>query len=469
MKPLSTGIVGVIGKPGSGKSYSMAMMMAQLIVQNRRPVYTNLPMKWDNMRAYIARMTEGSDEYKQSLAKLIRKCTKQHFQRFMERLQVINQRSEQLKDDYDQLLDEDIREKIAKADDISQIDEEIDSAAWQQACDEQALEDGGAVYYGRNANWFPPGTVFILDELHKWYNSRQYRNEDQAVQDFTSMHRHMQCRIFIITQRWLNVSLSFRSMCDELIILKNIARVSFGPIKLKDYGIDILRAKWVMTDDYDEVNECMKPGRRAQVTEYYFPNWWPDHRDIYDVYRSTSHAGGIEEQAAELKKVRAKMVGSSVIDEEELDVAEKMKKNRRAWMPPMMIGLGFGLFVGRCSGPNVNDAVEKMQAAQDQQQQTQLVQSDELTTQQQRTWNTTKLTGANHNGVFVDDGFVPVGGLYEDIKLDRVDPIAGVSRWSTFDGRGVSWTVGDVGRWMPTVNAAAEVRGDAQPATAGGS
>ncbi|MEM1107110.1 MAG: zonular occludens toxin domain-containing protein [Planctomycetota bacterium] len=453
--PLATGIAGVIGKPGHGKSYCMAAMMVYQVVTQRRPVYTNLPIEWDAMRNHIRDQAYGSDDYRDALPKLIRKMSKQHFERFMLRLQAVCRRSEEIKDDLNLLVDPELNEALSRVDDQTELDGEIDAAAWRQACDEQTVSAGPVIYYGPGANWVPPGTVFVLDELHKWFNSRGYRNEDQAVQDFTSMHRHLQARIFIITQRWLNVSLSFRSMTDDLVLLKNFGRVNFGPIKPADWGWNIFRARWVRADDYDESLEAIKPGRHAFATDWYVPNIMARHREIFDIYRSTSHAGGIEEQHEELKRVRTEMVGTDAIETDYEEVEYEMKRAKTAWFLPMVMGFCMGLLVTFVMTPDVEDAVDRMAEKQYEIQQTSIAtiqaadhdEDEEATEPELDPWMRHKVTGVTASGAFIENTFYALGDTYDVLQLLRLNATTGKTYWHHADGRVVIWAVGDVGRW----------------------
>ena len=430
IRPLESGIYGVIGKPGSGKSYLCAKLILSHAALERRPVYTNIPIKLKRMRAYIVMRTQGSKPIRRSLSKLIRPTlTKQHFGRFCERLSWISDRIEVLKDEWEGYgdLDED-------------VEEELEDAFWKQAVIESEDEFGQPVYSGMKANWFPPGSVLFLDEIHKWFPARNYRDEPKYVIDMTSMHRHLQLKIFVVTQRWMNASLSFRSMSIELLRCTNFARVPLlGPLRLHQLGLNLFRVGHCLPEDYDERNDELKIGKKDFTFNFEFPSF--NGGVYFQLYKSHVHGGSLQDQAKELREVRSKLVGSNLIDQLEDKQSVKTKTTSKLqWFKYAFVFL-VGVLAAMTFIKPEKELIQ-VPTPTPKQKQTQQISTQP---QQSPVYERYELAGVINDGAYIGTQLVKVGQTVEGYKLTKVDVEHGRTEWKNQNGDAVDWPVGDSG------------------------
>lgn len=429
-RPMDSGIYGVIGKPGSGKSYWCAKQILTHAALDRRPVYTNIPIRLKRMRAYIVMRTQGPKAVRRSLSKLIRPTlTKQHFGRFCERLSWISDRIEELKDEWEGYgeLDE-------------QVEEELEDGFWKQALLESDDEFGPPVYAGCKANWFPPGSVLFLDEVHKWFAAKNYRDEPKYVLDMTSMHRHLQLMIYVVTQRWMNASLSFRSMSIELIRCVNYARVPLlGPLRLHAWGLNLFRVGRCLPEDYDERNDELKIGKKDITFNFEFPTF--NGGVYFQLYRSHVHGGSLEDQARELREVRSRLVGNNLIDQLEDKQNVKTKPMSKVQMFKYAVAFLVGVFVAMTFMKPEKEVVEVPVKVPTQ------VTTNTRTAQpqQQPVYQRHMITGVVNGGAYIGSQLVRVGQSVEGYRLAKVDVNHGQTMWTGQNGDAVDWPVGNVG------------------------
>ncbi|MFG0249794.1 MAG: zonular occludens toxin domain-containing protein [Phycisphaeraceae bacterium JB051] len=430
---MESGILGVIGKPGSGKSYWCAKQILSHAALDRRPVYTNIPIKLKRMRAYIVMRTEGPKPLRRSLSRLIRPTlTKQHFGRFCERLSWISDRIEVLKDEWEGYgdLDED-------------VEEELEDGFWKQAVIESEDEYGPPIYQGMKANWFPPGSVLFLDEVHKWFPAKNYRDEPKYVVDMTSMHRHLQLKIFVVTQRWMNASLSFRSMATELIRCTNFARVPLlGPLRLHMLGLNLFRVGQCLPEDYDERNDELKIGKKDYTYNFEFPTF--NGGVYFQLYKSHVHGGSLEDQAQELREVRSRLVGSNLIDQLEDKQSVKTKSiSKWQWFKYAFVLL-LGMFIAMTFMRPEKEMVE-VPAPASKQQHNNNRQNTNTQPKQAPVYERYELAGVVKDGAYIGTQLVRIGQSVEGYKLAKVDVEHGQTQWTGTNGDSVRWPVGSVG------------------------
>ena len=437
-RPMESGIYGVIGRPGSGKSYWCAKQILTHAALDRRPVYTNIPIRLKRMRAYIVMKTDGDKRVRRTLSKLIRPTlTKQHFARFCERLSWISDRIEELKDDWEGYgdLDED-------------VSDELEEAFWKQALIESDDEFGEPVYAGHRANWFPPGSVLFLDEVHKWFAAKNYRDEPKYVLDMTSMHRHLQLMVYVVTQRWMNASLSFRSMSTELVRCMNYARVPLlGPLRLHSWGLNLFRVGRCLPEDYDERNDELKIGKKDISFDFEFPTF---NRGVYfRLYKSHVHGGSLADQAKELRDVRAKLVGSNLIDqlEDKKNVTKKTDK-RVAWLKYAMI-FGVGMFVAMLFMKPEKEIVQvPVQAPSPKRHPMKMNTPKALQNAPPKVapvYERYKITGVVKSGAYIGTDFIRIGQRVNEFRLAKVDVQNGKTYWENKSGDSLLWPVGGTG------------------------
>lgn len=454
-RPMESGIYGVIGKPGSGKSYWCAKQILGHAALDRRPVYTNIPIKLKRMRAYIVMRMQGPKPVRRVLSKLIRPTlTKQHFSRFCERLSWISERIEELKDTFEHYGD--LEDEI----------EELEDGFWKQALIESEDEFGKFIYAGAKANWFPPGSVLFLDEVHKWFAAKGYRDEPKYVLDMTSMHRHLQLMIYVVTQRWMNASLSFRSMSIELIRCMNYARVPLlGPLRLHAWGLNLFRVGRCLPEDYDERNDELKIGKRDISFDFEFPTF---NKGVYfQLYKSHVHGGSLEDQATELREVRSKLVGSNLIDQlEDKQIVTKKGISKMQWFKYGFV-FAVGLLVAMALMRHKSSSENNSPGTSTKQQ---AVTTPAIAHEPEKTpfYEAHSLSGVVADGVYIGTKKIRIGQSFDGFKLQKVDIENGKTYWQKNNGQILDWTLGDIGRLhAPTNRMHAEPQGfgEASPAS----
>jgi zona occludens toxin (predicted ATPase) len=95
----------------------------------------------------------------------------------------------------------------------------------------------------------------ILDECHRWMNSRMWDqalglSKDEAVKarlamvDFFSGHRHYGLDVHLITQDELNVDRQLRSLYEYLAKVKNVKRQKVLGVPIMPFNLFVMRTVW---------------------------------------------------------------------------------------------------------------------------------------------------------------------------------------------------------------------------------
>lgn len=199
----------IVGLTGSGKSYHCVKWMIDFVVTERRPVYTNQPMRWKELHAWLEK------KHGPEVANLIRPLTHRLFESFMER---VTKQAAFLRE---------FREDLASEGSPLLEDDEARFEAEQVAWREHAGEDVYANRYGasfKEANSIPPTACILIDELHEWYPSKTYQAKDgesKWVLDFMTMHRHTMHKLIFATQRSMQVSHTIRNLAHTWYFVTN--------------------------------------------------------------------------------------------------------------------------------------------------------------------------------------------------------------------------------------------------------
>ena len=450
-KPLKHGIVPVIGPPGMGKSYLSIYLIADHVLREQRPVFTNVPVVLKSLRAWLYMNAKGTKQYRRAVARLVRPMTQQHFTRFAERMEWVNTRAGEIMDGL-------------KTGGTLQADAEFSEHEARTQANAEAEAKDPAKYSGAGANMVPPGSVLILDELHHWYPSRDYRNEPSSIMHLTSMHRHYMLRMYVMSQRLMNISLTFRAMASDYVFCLNLSKLPIlGALRLERW------ISWFLYSWYDGTSVSVdkgqvEPGAKPYRRDYKLPEL--NNRQVFRVYRSYSHAGSIEELHEQLHQARVAMIG------EEAETLRKKKGdtmtlgtrqnprgirlflNRVLWI--IVLGTIFW-WMGRCS-------MRDVQAQQDAEAQAELVEeqvgeeeeepdqaainstAERLETEQRERFLSSTLTAVLPGRVNIGRQQIQLGAQHEGFTLLAIDFSNGESIWIDNSGGVYRWTVGG----MPT-------------------
>jgi len=462
VKPLPTGIYGIIGAPGAGKSFKAVREIANRACKTPRPIYTNIPIVPKKLRAYIycklPKKVRGHAA-RRARANLVKPITQRHFTAFCLRLAKVDNTAEQIMDEWG--LD---------AEGDGEMADFYQTKARNEAMARVAAEDGPPVIQGSEADWIPPGSILFLDELHKWFPSRNYKDEAAEILAFTSMHRHCQLMVFVLSQRWMNISLSFRSMATEVWYCMNWAKAPImGFIRLSNW-INVFRYVHYNGEDIEERTGAPRIGAKPVWSEMI----WPELSGApeFACYKSYSHAGTLEEQQAEIERVTMAMMGMSedaikkAEQQKETDMAKKQHLGKRINKGVTVAGFaGLAFMIGRCSAPPTEVIVEReaTETAEDAEQfaegedvavelvtqqgptPAQEQQAETTTPPQPPTWADKRASGISRQGVMIEGRAYELGEAFGgDLLLVAVDAEIGSSIWISPDGGVYHWRVGRV-------------------------
>lgn len=77
-----------------------------------------------------------------------------------------------------------------------------------------------------------PGTLFLIDEIHEFFASRQWATTGQDALFYCSQHRKLQDDLICISQAMDNVEKQFRSVAQDFTILRNMGLEMIGGFRL---------------------------------------------------------------------------------------------------------------------------------------------------------------------------------------------------------------------------------------------
>ena len=290
---IKTGIEIWDGLPGSGKSYSSVQELINTIIKERRPVYTNLPLKPRVLRKLLVVRSLNP-----STANYIQHLTRDHFDNFVKRNQIYTEFSES-----------------AKGQGYSQgyIDRVFDEM------------HGPGKVKGENADWIPIGSVLILDEFHRWADQRMQRAEDPAYLLYATMHRHHMHRIIIATQDKMQVSITWRRNAETWVHHSDKRKLPFL------FGITLPIPAFARETWPKEYMEESRVGQKPTKTEVFIP--WLTGGLTWRLYDSFTHMGGARRLGRAIEKTRQQIEGDQYeklsTGDEEMSVQTTVKS--RLW------------------------------------------------------------------------------------------------------------------------------------------
>ena len=326
---IKTGIEIWDGLPGSGKSYSSVDELIKIIINERRPVYTNLPLKIKVIRKYLAVKAKSK-----TAADYVQHLSRDHFERFIERNRIWTEFSE-----------------IMKAQGYGH--------GYTHRMFEQ--EYGAGIISGENADWIPTGSVLILDEFHRWADQRMQKAEDPAFLLYATMHRHHMHRIIIATQDAMQVSITWRRNSDQIVHHTDKRKLPFM------FGLKLpipafAREYW--PKEYLDGKD--RQGQKPTKTEVLIPSLTDGM--IWRFYDSFTHMGGARRLTRTLEKTRHGIEGKNYVrpnETEEPKMSTKTTIRHRLWgITKTLIVLSMLVWMGgqMMQLSNQNKALEVRQA-----------------------------------------------------------------------------------------------------------
>lgn len=262
------GIQIVEGLPGSGKSFfCIDRLLLPAITRAHRPVYTNLPVRWRVLRAFLYK--RGGSK----LAGLIRPLDAEGLIRFAERF--------------------DTRARLVESLKAQRVDHyRVDALADAQL--------GPTITDGEGLNWIPRGSVIIVDEAQKWFPMANQSREPLAFMRYLSMHRHAWHKLFFVTQERGRISKNIRAMADKFWVVRNKKEdcLAWG-VRFKHVGLNAFGYAAYTADQLAGRTMETRPAENYVV----FPTF-PSKRWIFRLYDSFTQSGSVACAAKELEAIR---------------------------------------------------------------------------------------------------------------------------------------------------------------------
>lgn len=80
-------------------------------------------------------------------------------------------------------------------------------------------------FSARSAAW--PGCLYVIDEVHLFFNARAWQKVTQDAEFFMSQHRHLRCDVILISQHPEKVDKNFRRNAQDFTEIRNLGNEKF--------------------------------------------------------------------------------------------------------------------------------------------------------------------------------------------------------------------------------------------------
>lgn len=174
-------IKAISGKPGGGKSMFATKLIIEELVHGSRCVVTNLPLRLPELNAYL------QEKYPEKTINL--------FER------------------------------------VFMLDDDQAGQFWLHRGPESSgvfvleKETGKMTY---TVSGKPAGVMFVIDEIHNYFNAREWMKTGKGALYYLSQHRKLGDDVIWVTQSIGNVDKQFRSMTQDYTYIRNLGKERFG-------------------------------------------------------------------------------------------------------------------------------------------------------------------------------------------------------------------------------------------------
>lgn len=369
MKIPDFGVEVTEGLPGSGKSFFEVSRTLEWILQYQRPVFTNLPIRFRVLRWYLR------GRYGEAYAKLIFPLTEEHFRRFLKRSKL-----------------------RAKERDAARLEAtKLGRALSNEHFDKQfAAAHGPDVYEGPDANWIYPTACIVIDEGHHWFPMADQKSETPDLLAYLTMLRHHLHKLVIVTQDRMQVSITFRRLCQSFWAVRNRGedKVAWG-IKCRHLGITGFA--YVRRTPDQEAGFKGDDVMAAYAEQRIVWPWLPSERWKFRLYDSFTHIGSRRRMEAVTRRLRESLQLPPIQSSAQRAARSAPEMIRVFSMLAILVVLtifsaGVGGWVGYKARP-VETASSKAPLAGK------------------------KLTGVSDGFATISGRRIPVGGVMEDVRL----------------------------------------------------
>lgn len=190
----------ISGKPGGGKSLYAVTIVLRELRQGSRCIVTNLPLKVGEICAYL-QAEDGQDYGARQRILLLDPDQVGEFHRWYRR----------------------DAEPCGKTKPVKSVGGKVREFLSYEERLAAPLHIGLDLF---DRLTISPGVLYLLDELHEFFNARKWAETGEAVLHYLSQHRKMGDDVVCITQSIGNVDKQFRSVAQDFTYLRNRAKES---------------------------------------------------------------------------------------------------------------------------------------------------------------------------------------------------------------------------------------------------
>lgn len=401
------------GLPGAGKSFFLVRRTLKIILEEKRPVYTNLPIRFRVFRQYLR--NRAGEQY----ANLITELTDAHWFAFLKR----NKAKQEFQQAY----------KTQCKIDGTVFRRPKFERDWLAHAGPDVLRPGEGV----QPNWIPPLAVIIIDEVQHWHPmEKNVKGEDaEGLKAYLTMMRHHLHDVWVASQVFGNVSKAMRDMARQFMRVKSLSdrRLVFN-LRLRHFGIRAIQYSLFSKEQIDAQKSSRGEtdfGGTPIEAELLYPAM-PKNRWIFRLYDSFTHVESPRRMLANLRAVQSDAGITALEDaakqeriESREDISVKLLRwfmKSIGWIILLGVGLVAGALVNTNSLPGPEDRPD--------------VAAQRVATDAADPWwpHDLGLRGITAKGVYTSDGHVAVGGSYGTGRLRAVDVAERRSLWIVGDG-----------------------------------
>lgn len=308
------GVELVTGLPGAGKSFVMMLDVLRAIKDERRPVFTNLPIRWRVLKWYL-RIVGGVDGPK--LAGLAHPLTEGHMRRYLQRVSAYQ------------------RERIDAIAEASRKGQRFshDFFEWSFFQRHGPHVCRATSPQADDANWILPTAFIVIDEVHHWFpadtvgGTTEKRVEPRELLSYLTMLRHHVHRLVVISQSDNQVSVRIRRLVARVTRVVDAGDEKFlWNIRFKSIGVRVIRAETFVAGTEDSKNPDLAG---ALSVKLYFPRL-PFYGYVFRLYDSYTHCGSPRRMLNRLRQARidAGLTKAGYMEQEAERQAKRAKQAR---------------------------------------------------------------------------------------------------------------------------------------------
>lgn len=197
----------ITGKPGGGKSMFAMMQVVRELLNSERDIVTNLPIRREILSEYLQR------KYPKRHVPLLGPDNRLTLLDEGKEVRAIYKR---YKSQYDDARKAHASLEVLEAiylgmeKEIGKLDVPVQTAKFWEYRNPRKKRFDEAV-----------GTLFVLDEVHLYFNARKWQETGEEGLRYLSQHRHFSDDVILVTQHADNVDGQFRRLVEDWSVIKN--------------------------------------------------------------------------------------------------------------------------------------------------------------------------------------------------------------------------------------------------------